>query len=410
MSKSRAKKLRERNASKGQSETEEPRLYPSGTKVFDLTFSYGYDIGIPNLHAINVRLPRKRGGGIGSVQWERVNGSVIIDEARVSDQNKPQTRSKHRLPKTANIIVGIKDTQPIHYRLHQYNRIIASSYRTHVRIRTYGDYVKQGPAIKAGLQIFNQYLSAYRLASGDPVPLIHEDKKDLGITTIKYRILSSEEEENLKDTKKAIDYLSVEDGFVDGGMTAGISTTDFDMVPKPYVKEIAVKTVEYSFLPENIPFHNEPILEAIELAHRKNEYGLGIVLLNLAFEAAITFNLLMCLAFLDLTQKESTKIITEDLKDLEDKRKNFDSYREQVLQRYKLPAVKRFRGSVEEQKWNSSTYKKRHIVVHITNSNNGDITKKDFEVALAATQKAIALLELPVDEIKEARKKNDTRT
>lgn len=383
----------------------EPDLYPSGSKIFKARFDYGYDIAIPGTRPIHVRLPKENELETGTVQVERINGSITIDEARISTRSKNLTRSNRRISKnTPTITAELNVTQPLHYRVHKYGKLVAPVYRTKITVKFFGAEKSMGAATKRAVKFFNQYLKAYRVASGDPVPYVHENKQELRMTLLHYDLLDQITLSKINDTSFALRYLEKADPKLDGGMSVGFNSSDFDMAPKPYYKHVALKTVEYSLLPEHIPLYNEPIIEAIELAHRKNEYGLGIVLLNLALEGALTYFLIACLALLGYDEKASEKFITVDHKDLEDKRKVFDDTREQVLTKFGMSKMKRFRGSAEERNWDATTYKKRHIVVHVTNANSDEITKSDFKKALEATQKAIALLDFPIDEISKLRK------
>lgn len=381
----------------------EPELYPDGLKLFEIQFDYPYDIAVPAARPIDVRLPKLTENEVGSVHVERLNGSITIDEARVSAQSKTLTRSKVRLPKAPIITVGLNQTQPIHYRIHKYGKIVAPTYRSKIRIRFFDSSKTMGGATKLGVKFFNQYLKAYRIASGDPVPYMHNDKKELNITIVKYVMVDAATQKKMKDIEYATNYLWVGKPINDGGMSAGFNTSDFDMAPKPYHQKTVFKTVEYGLVPEHMPLYNEPIIEAIELAQRKNEYGLGIVLLNVAFEGAIMYYLIGCLVLLDYDKKAIEKFILVDHKELEDKRKIFDTIREQLLTKYSFPKMKKFRGSAEERDWDTTTYKKRHTVVHITNAKTDEITRDDFKKALDATQKAIQLLIVPMDDIKKVK-------
>ncbi|HVS58717.1 MAG TPA: hypothetical protein VHD60_03185 [Candidatus Saccharimonadales bacterium] len=406
----RLKRLKARKAKQGKTSGSEaplePKLYPQGEKLFEIQFNYGYDIAVPDAHAIVVRTMKQKEERYGSVRIERMNGSTIIDDLRITASTKTMTKSRKPLSKKASFItVGLKGGQPLHYRIAKENKIIAPMYRSAITVKVYGNGQTQTKAIKNALTIFNQFLKVYRLETGDPVPYVPDDKKSLGITFVRYYSLSPADIQKCKDIQYKLEFIDAPHHFQDGGMSAGVNTTEFDMSPKPYIKPQVIGIVRSALLPESLEMHKEPILEAIELAHRKNEYGLAIVMLNLAFEAAMTFYVLACLALMGVPQKSAIKMLNDEYRELEDKRKKYDALRDDLYDRFGLPHLKHFRGSAEEREWDKSTYKKRHAVVHITNGDGKDITLEDFKKALDDTQIAISLVAFPVKELADLPKK-----
>ncbi len=374
-----------------------------------MEFDYKCDIGIPGAKPIGVMLSGKReAADLGTVSLERIRGSVVIDSARKSaEQGSPKagTTSVKRIPKkTPNLVIGLVGTDPIQYRVHKYTRVVAPSYRTRVTIRVFSDATTQSSAFKKAAKTFNQFLKAYRAASGDPVPFVDtEENKELRYVSYKLGTIPAgylTPKTSFEDVRKMLENSKL----IDGGPTFGLSTVDFDLGPKPYIKSVALETVRLSLLPEEIKFHTDPLLEAIERAHRSQDYGMGIVMLNLSFEAALTTTIIGCLIFLDKGKAEIDKFF-DDHPDLESKRQVVDDLRQQVYEKYGLASPKKFRGSGEEGRWSKSTNKKRHWGVHIVRDKDAHpLTRKDFEVALRDTQDVIRLVEFPFDQLKKARK------
>lgn len=384
----------------------EPKVFPPGIKLVEVEFDYKCDIGIPGVRPINVRFKQNFDNiDLASVQLERMQGSISIDTARKSAAKSrgDQTESVKRIPKkTPMLQIGLQGTEPIHYRLYKYTRIVVPSYRTKVRVRLFSKAEVQSEIVSKTMKIFNHFLKAYRVASGDPVPFVNEDEnKELRIINFYFTPLPSNGLGVNPDD--AMELLSNTKLQFQGGPQMGLSTTDIDMIAKPYIKPYALETVRLAFLPEEIKPHAELILEAIERAHRAQDYGIAIVILNTAFEAAITVSLITSLIFLDKDEGEIDRYFA-DHPHLEDKRKVIDDLRKQACDKYGLPVPKPFRASGEEGRWNDSTYQKRHWGVHIVRDKGARPLKRtDFEKALKDTQDAIKAVEVPADAMKSAR-------
>lgn len=384
----------------------ELKVYPHGLKLFEVEFDYSCDIGIPGARPINVRFNQNyKNIDLASIQLERMQGCITIDTARKSSNNKSQTTSVKRIPKnTPTLRIGLEGTEPLHYRLFKYTRIIAPSYRTKVKVRLFSEAETSSEVVTKAMKVFNQFLKAYRVASGDPVPLVSENEhKELRIINFKFSLLPNE---NIhKDFDVAMKTLRQKHLDFQGGPQVGLSTNDIDMIGKPYIKEHALETIRLAFLPEEIKVHTELVLEAIEKAYRSQDYGIGIVMLNTAFEASLVESLIMSLVLLDYDETAIDQYFSDN-SSLEDKLKVVDGLRQQACQKYGVTVPKKFRGSAEESRWKKSTYQKRHWSVHVVRDKDAHPLKRnDFEKALKDTQVAIEAIEVPLMEIKVARQK-----
>jgi len=313
----------------------EPKVFPRGLKIFEIEFDYKNDIGVPGVRPIDIRMPREFGDlELATVQLERLKSSLIIDSARSSSDKvsaRAQTTSVKRIPKgTPTLKVSLSGTEPLYYRMHHYTRIVAPCYRTKVVVRLFSNTTRQGDLVKKAMKYFNQFLKAYRSASGDPVPLLDEDEdKELRIINFKYSMQEFLTVEQRNDMEKMINLLHSVKCTEVGPAQMGFKTNDFDMAPKPYIKPHVLETIRLSLIPEDISPENELIIEAIERAYRHHDYGMGIVMLNTAFEAAIMANIIGALIFLDYDEASITQFFNEH-SELEDKRKTIDDLREQA--------------------------------------------------------------------------------
>ena len=377
----------------------EPRMYPSGIKIFEVTFDYGFDIAIPSKSTLPVAFRIKKESKVGAVVLERMEGLTQIENARTTAKTKSRTRSVRKLRKPQYLEIGLEGTNPLHYRLHNYGQITAPTFRTKVKVRFYSPTETPGGAVEGAFEAFNAFLKSYRAASGDPVPYMDKNSTELGPRYIRYLPVTNQTVDGFKDILERIKYLQKPHKFKEAGPTFGINTRDFDMAPKPYIFDVAKKTIQYGLLPDEVPTYTDTIIEAMELSHRRNQHGLGIAMLNLAFEGAILYYLLAVLFLLGNEEKEVMKIIREH-RDLEDKRRVYDDFREQLVAKHNLKPYKRFRGSGEEGNWNKSTYQKRHMVIHVVDlkeDEDSEITMEHFRKALEDTQKAIALLKIDIE-------------
>lgn len=387
----------------------EPQVYPPGVKLIEVEFDYKYDVGIPGVLPIDVRFSQNfENIDLATVQLERMKGSITIDTARKSGSmsNINQTTSVKRIPKnTPTVQIGLIGSEPLYYRVHKYTRIVSPSYRTKVKVRLFTAEQTQTKVVAKAMKIFNQFLKAYRVASGDPVSLVNENEnKELGVINFRFSVLPDVSlDKRNTNPEAAIKLLHEMDLEFQLGPQMGLSTNDIDMIAKPYIKPHALETVRLAFLPEEIKPHAELILDAIERAHRSQDYGMAIVMLNTAFEAAITTSLITSLIFLDYDKTRIDKYFADHPR-LEDKRNVIDDLREKACKKYGVKVPKKFRGSGEEGRWDKSTNQKRHWGVHIVRNKDAHPLKiRDFKVALKDTQDAIKLLEVPVDELKTAR-------
>lgn len=399
--------MRRRKKTRTKEKNLDPQVFPEGVKVFQVEFDYKYDIAVPG-KPVNVRLPMRFDSfNMAIVLLERLQSSVVIDTARKSS-NKPrsrtQTESTKRMPKNVSTLqISLGGTESLQYRLHRYTRIVTPSYRTKVAVRFFSTTTGQGEVTSNAMKYFNQFLKAYRVATGDPVTFVNEEEnKELGVVTCSYSLLAPNTLDGNTPIDSAVKLLEESPTLRQGPVQCGLGSSDIDLAPKPYIRDRVIETVRLAVLPEQLGSDKELILEAMERAYRHHDYDMGIVLLNTAFEAAITLNIITALVFLGYDE-ESISNFFDDNPDLSHKRAKIDEVRREACLKYDLPVPASFRGSSEESLWNSSTYQKRHWVVHIVREKTTPIKRRDFEQALKHTQAAIKLLTVPAKDLKAAR-------
>jgi hypothetical protein len=377
--------------------------------MFEVEFDYKRDIGIPGARHLHIRLPQQlTNNNIATIHLERMQGSLIIDTSRKSSSKlgKNQTTSVKKVPKNTNTIrVDLFGSEPLYYRLNRYTKIVAPSYRTKVTIRLISNTRKQTHLLIDVRKYFNQLLKVYRVVTGDPVTLLDEDdNNDLGMVHCRYVLLPPNHFKTDANIGDYINTLEQSKPTTPAPETASIKSTEIDMAPKLYIKEHVLQIVKYLMLPEELELYKEPIMEAIEKAYRYNDYAMGVILLNNAFDAAITMSIIGSLIFIGYDNKMIDKFF-DDNPSLEDKRKVIDEVRQKACEKYGVAVPKPFRASGEESRWYKSTYEKRNWNVHIVRDKNArPLKRKDFTDALKHTQSAINAVALPHDELKAARK------